>query len=62
MDTIAAHLNELGMQQSSINNGASNQPEAPPRNNRNNSRTQVSKMLMVCKQLGIEIDRFKISR
>lgn len=56
MDTIAAHLNELGMQQSSINNGASNQPEAPPRNNRNNSRTQVSKMLMVGKQLGIEIE------
>lgn len=52
MDTIAAHLNELGMQQSSINNGASNQPEAPPRNNRNNSRSQVSKMF---KQLSIEI-------
>ncbi|XP_015835926.1 serine/threonine-protein kinase mig-15 isoform X7 [Tribolium castaneum] len=33
LDALAAHLNELGVQQSS-------QPEAPPRNNRNNKQSQ----------------------
>lgn len=33
MDALAAHLNELGVQQT-------NQPEAPPRNNRNNKQAQ----------------------
>lgn len=32
MDALAAHLNELGIQQSS-------QPEAPPRNNRNSKQS-----------------------
>ncbi|CAH1133988.1 unnamed protein product [Ceutorhynchus assimilis] len=41
LDSLAAHLNELGMQQPASNNGAA-QPEAPPRNNRNNSRSQAS--------------------
>lgn len=38
LDSLAAHLNELGMQQTSSNGAL--QPEAPPRNNRNNSRIQ----------------------
>ncbi|KAJ8979336.1 hypothetical protein NQ317_006970 [Molorchus minor] len=33
LDALAAHLNELGVQQT-------NQPEAPPRNNRNNKQAQ----------------------
>lgn len=33
LDALAAHLNELGVQQTS-------QPEAPPRNNRNNKQSQ----------------------
>ncbi|XP_076270778.1 serine/threonine-protein kinase msn isoform X7 [Rhynchophorus ferrugineus] len=40
LDSLAAHLNELGMQQTSSNGAV--QPEAPPRNNRNNSRIQAS--------------------
>ncbi|XP_048521220.1 serine/threonine-protein kinase mig-15 isoform X8 [Dendroctonus ponderosae] len=41
LDSLAANLKELGMQQPVANNGAA-QPEAPPRNNRNNSRSQAS--------------------
>ncbi|XP_066159058.1 serine/threonine-protein kinase mig-15 isoform X6 [Euwallacea fornicatus] len=41
LDSLAAHLNELGMPQPSANNGVA-QPEAPPRNNRNHSRSQAS--------------------
>ncbi|XP_050310027.1 mitogen-activated protein kinase kinase kinase kinase 4 isoform X3 [Anthonomus grandis grandis] len=42
LDSLAANLKELGMQQPSSNNGVAAQPEAPPRNNRNNSRSQAS--------------------